>query len=223
MNDAAKALAEFLNDFIAHVVPGSALVGLFILLFEWPVGIHKDVLSSLSLLFAYVAISYGAGQLLSALHTVSFPFLLMLRLAVDEAKWADKLEASGAANKARLVIPGSDVSLRGRDLRNALMTLSPQSQKLAVRFQHISLMHGSLAFALLIGVFARLYAHAFASTTLRIHASTAALVVQSAVMFLVGVAALQKGMEFHYRSLRAPFSTGVAEIQALAAAAGVTK
>jgi hypothetical protein len=211
MKETADTLKEFLNDFIGHVVPGAVVLGALFAIFEWPFDVASDFASSLTFLVLTIAVCYGSGHVMSALHGALLPALERVGLAVDEAAWETSLETNGQADRARQAI-GSPSSSKGRALRSELMTLSPQARELAVRFQHLALLYTGIAMALWIAVCCRLYAFFFSPELLRIVSSNLNLTVQSAAVLFVGGAALWKAKEFHARSLRVPFSAGTAEI-----------
>lgn len=211
MKESAAALKEFLNDFIGHVAPGSVLLGSLFILFEWPFEVAAEFASSVTFLVLAIAACFAAGHAMSALHAAFLPILKRVWLAVDEAEWERNLESSGQAQRARAALEAPN-SLKGRSLRSELMTLSPQAKDLAVRFQHVSLLYTGVAMSLWSAGACRVYAYLFSPKLLRVAPTALDLAVQSAVVLLIGAAALWKAKEFHARSLRVPFTAGVAEI-----------
>lgn len=214
MKETLEVLKEFLNDFIGHVVPGAVLLVSLFVLFNWPITLSKEVISSGAFTLIAVAIFYGAGHAMSALHGLLLPILKKLQLAADEDASLSELESSGKAEEARAAV-GAAATAKGRELRNYLMTRSPQAKYLAVRFQHLALLYAGVALALWSAGAARIYAKVCSPDLLRTQPTTIDWIVQSCVVLVIGIGALRKGREFHLRSLRVPFSAGVAEITAI--------
>ena len=209
MNEPVTALAEFFNDFIGNVVPGSVLFGLFLLLFEWPVSISEATAVSTAAILLWVVLSYATGHVLSATAATLGSSLTRIGLSVDEATYLDGLESRGLVSEARNalgVAPGSKLSTR--DLRNKLMTASKEANRLAVRFMHMALLCNGVAVAITVALFARLYAYWFETSLLRVVPSSVHLTLESALMLSVAWLLLTRGVEFRRRSLAIPFTAG---------------
>src|SRR4051812_23350835 len=105
MKESVLTLGEFLNDFIARVVPGAMLTGMLALLFHWPIELDSEFLASFSFMLVFIAISYGMGHAIAGVHAVCVPALIKVLLAVDESAVFADLDAKGWTSRARDCLP----------------------------------------------------------------------------------------------------------------------
>lgn len=219
MKDYLGALGEFFNDFIGNVVPGTVLLALLWLFFEWPISTSDAAASSTAAALLWIALSYAIGHALSATADVASSRLAAVGLAVDEDAQLKDLEKRGLVEEARAALHVSPtLQLSGREIRSKLMTASKESKQLAVRFMHIALLCNGVAVALVMALVARLYGAHVAPSVLRIQSPWMDLYIQTAAMLLLAVVLLKRGKAFRSRSFNIPFTVGPEEIRANAAA-----